>query len=58
MSPRRNEASDLYLLRGSSQDGLFQQRQLFFSPNVFTIQPLELPVSLILNKTLRLEPFQ
>jgi hypothetical protein len=40
------------------QDGLFQQRQLFFSPNVFTIQPLELPLSLILNKTLRLEPFQ
>jgi hypothetical protein len=23
------------------QDGLFQSRQLFFSPNVFTIQPLE-----------------
>jgi hypothetical protein len=38
------------------QDGLFQSRQLFLSPNVFTIQPLELPVPLILNKTFRIEP--
>jgi hypothetical protein len=39
------------------QDRLFQSRQLFLSPNVFTIQPLELPVPLILNKTSALSLF-
>jgi hypothetical protein len=29
---------------------------LFLSPNVFTIQPLEWPVPLILNKTFRSAP--
>jgi hypothetical protein len=46
----------LFFPRQFSKDGLFQSRQLFLSPNVFTIQPLELPVPLILNKTFRIEP--
>lgn len=54
---RRNEAGHSSVFtRAASQDGLFQQRHLFLSPNVFTIHPLTLSEACDLNKTFRSEP--
>lgn len=59
MSTRRNKASGASGLTRSvsqdGQDGLFQERHLFLSPNVFTIQPLTLSGACDLNKTFRNE---